>query len=340
MIRKIIYILIFGLTVYFVIRNFNELVIILDTLRRAIPHWLVLALLTQLLWIVTIAGNLQSTYRLTGMHESLARMVLLTAAGNFINVIAPSYGAGATAVFIADGHRRGKPAGKVTTAAFLYLVYDYLGFMLVLTVGLILLQQHHLLSTALIGAAIFACTIGFALIIGTIIGVFFSDRLDNVVVWLVRGANRLMQPIIKRPLIDLNNARKFGLDLSSGLQQIRRSPGNLLQPIGWALARKATMMIMLYLISLAYGAPFDLTTVIVSFTVSYLFTIASVTPSGVGFVEGAMSLIQVSMGVNPATSVAIAVTYRGLTFWLVLFYGFFAIRVVDYKPGEKETTPA
>ncbi len=340
MIRKIIYIIIFGLTIFFVIRNHDELVIIINTLGRASPGWLLAAAGAQLLWIVTIAGNLQSTYRLTGMHENLKRMVVLTAAGNFINVIAPSYGAGAMAVFIADGTQRGKPAGKITTASFLYLVYDYLGLMIVFSIGAILLEQRGLLSTAIIGAAIFACSIGAALIIITVVGIFSSDRLDRLVVWFVRGLNRLAKPVIRRQLIDPDDARSFGTDLGGGLKEIRRSPGNLLQPIGWALGRKAMMMVILYMVSRAYSSPFDLSTVIVSFTVSYLFTIASVTPSGVGFVEGAMSLIQVSMGVDPATSVAIAVAYRGLTFWLILFYGFFAIRAIDYQQETKGTASA
>jgi uncharacterized membrane protein YbhN (UPF0104 family) len=177
-----------------------------------------------------------------------------------------------------------------------------------------------------------------ALIVATGIGIFSSDRLDRLVVGFVAIINRLTKPIIRKQLINPDDARSYGMDLASGLREIRRSPGNLLQPIGWALGRKAMMMVILYLVSLAYASPFDLSKVVVSFTVSYLFTIASVTPSGVGFVEGAMSLIQVSMGIDPATSVAIAVAYRGLTFWLILFYGFFAIRAVDYQSNGSHPT--
>lgn len=337
MIRKIIYAIIIILTIFFIVRNYDELVIILNTLGRAKTRWLLVAVLAQLIWIVAIAGNLRSAYSLTGMRETLRHMFVLTAAANFINVVAPSYGAGAMAVFIADGQQRDKPAGKVTTASFLYLVYDYLGLMIVLSIGLILLERRSLVSATIIGAAIFACSIGLGVIVMAIIGIFFSDRLDRAVVWAVRGLNKLLQPLRKRPLIDLDTARKFGNDLAGGLKEIRRSPGNLLQPLGWALGRKTMMMVILFLISQAYGNPFDLATVIVSFSVSYLFTIASVTPSGVGFVEGAMSLIQISMGVNPATSVAIAIAYRGLTFWLILLYGFFAIRAIDYRLEAKKT---
>jgi len=44
-----------------------------------------------------------------------------------------------------------------------------------------------------------------------------------------------------------------------------------------------------------------------------------------------MGLIQVRMGIDPATSAAIAIAYRGVTFWLTLLYGFFAIRMIEYR---------
>lgn len=76
-----------------------------------------------------------------GIHEKLSHLVPLTTAANFINVIIPSYGAGALAVLIADGSQREKPVGKVSAAAFVYLVYDYLGFLVVLSLGFNILSR-------------------------------------------------------------------------------------------------------------------------------------------------------------------------------------------------------
>ena len=333
MLRRILYAVILGLTLYFVIRNFDELKLIIETMSRADGRWLLLATVVQFVWLVAIAANLQACYRLMGIDERLSRMVPLTAAGNFINVIAPSYGAGAMAVFIADGQRRGKPAGKVSTASFLYLVYDYAGFMIVLALGFTVLIQRGLMTPVLIGAAVFAVTIAVSVIGLTTIGVLSANRMSLVLVWLTDLGNRIIHPILKRNVLDRSKSEAFGHEVAEGLQEIRRSPRSLFIPALYALLRKAIMMLILFLVSVAFHTPFDPGTLIASFCVSYLFTIASVTPSGVGFVEGAMGLAQTAMGINPATSVGIALTYRGLTFWLVLLYGFFAIRFVGYKPG-------
>jgi len=163
--------------------------------------------------------------------------------------------------------------------------------------------------------------------------VLSAHRMSRVLVWVTDLGNRILHPILKRDLLDRSKSEAFGLEVAEGLQEIRRSPRSLIIPAIYALLRKAIMVLILFLVSVAFHTPFDPGTLIASFCVSYLFTIASVTPSGVGFVEGAMGLAQTAMGINPATSVGIALTYRGLTFWLVLLYGFFAIRFVGYKPG-------
>lgn len=333
MIRRLLYAIIFGLTVYFVVRHFDELKLIIETMSRADGRWLLVAIIVQFVWLVAVAANLQACYRLMGIDEALSRMVPLTAAGNFINVIAPSYGAGAMAVFIADGQRRGKPAGKVSTASFLYLVYDYAGFMIVLALGFIVLFDRGLMTPVLIGAALFAITIAVSVILLTTIGVLSAHRMARVLVWLTDLGNRILRPILKRDLLDRSKSERFGLEIAEGLHEIRRSPKSLIIPGIYALTRKAVMASVLFIVSVAFHTTFDLGTLIASFCVSYLFTIASITPSGVGFVEGAMALTQTAMGINPATSAAIALTYRGLTFWLVLLYGFFAIRIVGYKPN-------
>lgn len=340
MLRKLFYSAIFLLTIFFMARNFEELKLILITFTQSDSRWLFIAMLAHILWLVTIAGNFWACYHLMGIHEKLRHLVPLTTAANFINVIAPSYGAGALAVLITDGSRRGKPVGKVSTAAFVYLVYDYLGFLVVLSLGFSILSRRGLLDALLIGAAVFAVSIAVGLIILTAIGVHSADQLESAILWLVDLANRLLQPLFKRAVINRAKAQNFALDIADGLLQIRHSPRKLILPGVLALTRKSMMVIILFSVSLAFHNPFGIETLLASFSVSYLFTIASITPSGVGFVEGAMALTQNAMGVNPLTSTAIALTYRGITFWLTLAYGFIAIRMIGFHAGKSSTNGA
>ncbi|MCK4962922.1 MAG: flippase-like domain-containing protein, partial [Anaerolineales bacterium] len=281
-----------------------------------------------------------STYRLVGVKERLSHLLPLTAAANFINVVAPSYGLGALAVLITDGRRRGKPAAKVSTAVILFLVYDYLGFMVVLALGLTVMAKHDVLDTVLIAASAFAISIAVMLITLTLLGIQSAQRLGQAVLSLTNLTNRFLHPFIHRELISPSRSQGFANNFSEGLQHIRSSPSGLILPAILALTQKALMITILYLVSVAFHYPLNLDTLIASFSTSYLFTIASVTPSGVGFVEGAMTLYLQALQVPLATSAVISIAYRSITFWLILVYGIVAIRWVGYRPAKLDHADA
>jgi uncharacterized protein (TIRG00374 family) len=87
---------------------------------------------------------------------------------------------------------------------------------------------------------------------------------------------------------------------------------------------------------LAFGQGFSVPALIAGFSMGYLFLIVSPTPSGVGFVEGAMTLTLNSMDVPLAPAAIIALAYRGITFWLPLAYGAFAFRWVGQRASASD----
>ena len=334
--RKAFYTIVVTLAVYYIFTHRVELRSVLDVFMQADWRWILAAIGGHILWLVVIGATFQATYRLVGIREKLSRLVPLTTAANLINVIAPSYGAGAMAVLIADGRQREKPAAKVSTAAILYLVYDYLGFMIILPFGLVVMFRNGVLDTVLIAATIFSATIGITLIILAVLGIQSNKKLGKAIIWLIKTVNKVLRPVLRRELIEDSDAESFTHDVTEGLQHIRHSPGNLLAPALLALARKDSMMLILWIASIAFKHPFTIEILLAGFTTSYLFTIASITPSGVGFVEGAMTVYISKMNVPLATAAVISLGYRGITLWLTLAYGLIAIRWVGYKPRKEE----
>lgn len=331
--RKIIYASIIALTIYYVATHTDELGQIIDVIKQGDSRWFLAAVLVQILWLIVIAAALQACYRLMGLRESVLHLIPLTMAANFVTIIAPSYGVGALAVLIADGRRRGKPAGKVSTAIFLYLVYDYLGFMIVLVLGWLVLIRHGIVDTVLIGASVLAAGIAVSLVVLTLLGIQSAERFGRAVLGMVDLGNRWLHLLFRRDLINRSKAEGFSQEIAEGLKHIRRSPGGLIRPGILAIVRKLVMMTILFMISMAFHRPFDVETLIASFSVGYLFNVVSITPAGVGFVEGALTLTQTALGVPLETSAAIALAYRGITFWLVVIYGPFALRLIGYLPG-------
>lgn len=342
--RKWFYTIVLLFAAYFVYTHMEELRLILDILGQGDWNWMATAVVVQILWISAIALGFYVTYLLVGIRERFLRMIPLTVAANFVNVVAPSYGLGVLAVLITDGQQRDLPAAKVSTAAVLYLVYDYIASGCVVVAGLYWLSRREVLDTVLIAASAFVLTITVALVTLTFLGLRSPRRLARTILWLAQGANRLLRPILKRNIIPTEQAQGMVADISDGLRTVRRSPSMVVLPLLVTLTQKLLMMTILFLVSVAFHRPFYFDTLIAGFTTSYLFTIFSVTPSGVGFVEGALTLYLRALGVPLATSAVISLAYRGIIFWLTLSYGLVAVRWIGYsktppEPGSDEPHP-
>jgi len=345
MIRRVIYAAILVLTGIYVFNHLEELKLIVSTFRQGEYLWMIAAVGAHILWLVAIAASLQSTYRLSGIRENLRHLIPLTTAGNFINVVAPSYGVGAMAVFMADGSKRGKAAGKVSTGSILYLVYDYIGFMLILPGGLIILSMRGALTPIITASALIAAGIAMFVFTATYLGLKNTNQLKSVLQSLTGSINRALYFLLKRELIPAVKVDLFIKDVVSGLQGMRGSVGTLILPAVFALSRKASAMLILYFSAMAFQVRLDGGALFASFTIAYLFNIVSITPSGIGFVEGALTLILNALGIPLAEAAAITMTYRGITFWLTLIYGIGAIRIIGYpltpyRPAKADPLPA
>jgi uncharacterized membrane protein YbhN (UPF0104 family) len=104
-------------------------------------RFLVVALFFECLWLYNVAITYGVLYRLVGLREDKKRLLLVSAAANFINVVAPSAGIGGMAVFLDDAKRRNHSSGRVTVVGALFVLFDYIAFLCVLALGWIVLIQ-------------------------------------------------------------------------------------------------------------------------------------------------------------------------------------------------------
>ncbi len=163
--RKIIVTLILFLAIVFVILSFSELQNIATTLQHSNYRFLIAALVIEVLWLFNSATDYSSLYRVVGLKEKNYHLVLVATAANFVNVIAPSVGIGGMAVFLDDARRRNHSIGKVTVVGVLYILCDYMAFLLVLALGFVVLIRRNNLNVGEITAAV--------ILLGIAIGVAF-----------------------------------------------------------------------------------------------------------------------------------------------------------------------
>ena len=141
--RNFIFILVLFLGASFVYLSFGELQTIMKTLEQGIIWFVLLAILIQFGWFIVSGLTYHSLYQALGLTTTVARLSLMAVAANFVNIVAPSAGMGGMAIFISDATRKGQSPGKVTVVSVLFVFLDYIAFLVVLALGLIILFRRN-----------------------------------------------------------------------------------------------------------------------------------------------------------------------------------------------------
>lgn len=319
-------ILIMFLGVALVILSFSELKTIVETLQKANLWFLLLALLLQISWFVVSGSTFSSIYHLLELKESLQELTLLVIAANFVNVVAPSAGMGGVVVFINHAKRREYSTSKVTVANALYLLFDYVAFLGILTLGLVVLVRRNDLDISEIIASIIMFAIAIGLAFFLYLGARSANKLGKALAWTARLINRVARPFIHREYLDEARAYTFAHEMAESLSGLPKRWQSLIHPLLWSIANKTLMTAILVVSFLSFDVPFSAGTIIGGFSISYLFLVVSPTPSGIGVVESIMALALNSLNVAWSQAVIITLTYRAITFWVPLGVGALAFR--------------
>jgi uncharacterized protein (TIRG00374 family) len=328
--RNLIFAILLLFALVFVFFNMAEVKDIVQTLQNSDWRYILLALGLQAIWIFNLAATFQAIYRSLGLDETIERLYLMVAAANFVNVVAPSVGVGGLALFISEARRRGYSSARVTIAGGLAVFFDYLGFLSVLALGLIVLIRRNNLTPVELAAS------GVLVIIAVVFGILIylgmhSERaMGRTLAWMARQLNRFLMLFIQRQYLSEKHAFEFAREASTGLRELRQRPKSLLLPAVLSLSNKVLLIGILFLVFMAFDVPFSAGTLIAGFSIGYLFIIVSPTPAGIGVVEGALTLGLRSLNVPLGAATVIALTYRGITFWAPLLFGMFAFRWLSH----------
>lgn len=327
--RKFIFIVVLFLGAALIYISLSEIESVVETLQKGNFWFILLAVLIQLGWFIVTGLSYQSLYALLGIQESVYKLVLLSASATFVNTVAPSVGVGGMALFISAATRDGHSPGKVTIAGMLCLFLDYVAFLCVLTLGLIVLfRRNDLGPSELVASAVIfsiAAGLGFLLYLGS----RSAHALGHALAWMARAVNRVMNPFIHRKYLSEDRAHEFAHEMAQDLKSLPERPQSLLLPFFYSLLGKTLLMCILLSTFLAFQVPFSAGTIIGGFAITYLFLIVSPTPAGIGIVEGIMPLALSSLRVPWSQAVIITLAYRGITFWVPLGIGAMALRMLE-----------
>jgi len=316
------------LGVVFIASHFAEVEKIAVILQRGDWRFLLLAVILLLIWLINMAGSFKSIFTVLGLDESFLRLLVLVTAANFINVVAPSGGIGGITIFIAEARQKGKTGARALVAGALFVIFDYFGFFLFLGLGLIVLFRRNILGGTEITASVILFLLWLGMSVLVYLGFKSEQALSDVLAWVARTGNRVLKPFRRVKKFNEQGARSIAHDAVEGLNEIRKRPLELIYPFLLALSNKTILLLIFFALFKAYQVPASIGTLIAGTSLAYLFQIVSPTPSGIGIVEGILTLAFRSMYIPVSEALVITLAYRGVTFWLPLFLGTIAFHWV------------
>jgi len=328
--KKFIIALVFLLAIVFLFSRFTEVTEMVDILQRAQPEYLMLALLGEMLWLLNVGLAYRVNYRLLDVHEPLGHMVSIsTAANSFVGIIAPSGGMSALAVFLSDAKRKGHSSARITVACLLYLLFDYIGLLGAVVLGLLVLIRRNKLGWAELTAASILALVALVVLSVLYVGLKWPERLGNALAWMAKKTNWLARKLKRKKPLEVEEAYNFAEDINTGVAVLRANPRRLILPVILGVTNKGILITILWMLFLAFGVPISGGTVVGGFALGYLFTIVSLTPSGIGMMEGVMTLTLRSLGVGLEEAAILTLGFRAITFWLPFFIGMGTFRFLS-----------
>ena len=332
--KKLLIVVVLFLGIAVVAISFSELETIMKTLQKAHLGYFILAILIQFIWFITTGRMYKSIYHLLGLEEGVLTLSRIAAAATFINIVAPTAGAGGIALFAAEARRRGHPSGIVTVAASLFLLLDQAAFLVILSLGLIVLVRRQNLGAGELSASLILLGIVVTYASILYLGYRSEEKMGNLLAKIARGINRIVRFFRKQDYLSEARAHEFAHEVSEGFSGLTEQPSSLVRPVLWGILDKVLLMCVLVCAFLSFEVPFSAGTIIAGFSITYLFLIVSPTPSGIGIVEGLMPIALTTLHVDWSQAVVITLTYRTVTFWAPFGIGALAFRSL-HTSGEE-----
>lgn len=335
MIRRLAYWFLMAAFIALVATRFNEFSDFSHILERGQYQWVLVAVVLQVFHYLVSSASYQSSFTIVGVHTRLRDLFPLLFGSIFVNVVAPAGGASGAALFVDHAARSGQSPARTAAGVFVQLITSMIAVAVVITAGLAYLGfQDRLETYDLVAALFFVLSTGFlaGLLLLTIkrplmlrFVLFKIQKFINAVSRRIKHVTLVSDEKIEQHLGDFTNAGAA----------ITASPARLAMTIGTLLFAHLINLAVLYSLFLAFRESISVGSLLAGYSVGILFLIVSLTPQGIGVVEGIMPVVFKSLGVPTGVATLTVLAFRGLSLWLPLIFGFFLLRwIKTFRPKE------
>ncbi len=317
------------LIVFFVILaiKFSDLEKFYKTLQQGIWYYIFALFTFETLYLVDQAEIFTGLFKIYNVNITIRKILKVFLAANFTNLALPSAGIAGLTVFSQAGPKLFNiKRSKAMVINLLYYFLNYGSFIVLMILGIILLftmnklQTYHYISASLMFILVLTGSSIFW------VGYKNKNHLKNLLEGVAKFINFFSQRLSKKDLIKKDNINNLQTEIFYTTSVYKRNKHKFLEPLAFALLGHFIQIFVLYISFLAFGYNPEFYIVIIGYIFSVVFIMVSPTPSGIGIVEPVMAVTMASLGAPIEIATIATLTFRGITFWLPFFIGFYATR--------------
>lgn len=288
--------------------------------------------------IVLHAYAYTRSFRVIGSHVPLRATVPAWFKMIFMNTVLPSGGTSGMAAVVDSARKHGVAVGSATSATLFTQTCYYSSMFLIIVAGFAVMANAGTLTTrdVLVGSVMGVAALAFVALLA--LGHFKPGLLQRCLRWVERLVVRLCKRIglkkTPKPWAD-NLVHSF----SSAATELSRHPRRALAVFGVMFV--AMMFDLLAFVASGYA--FGITRIdalFAGYVCALVFNSFTVTPGGVGVVEGLSSAILAGYGYPGTLSISAVLTYRALMYWIPFVVGGVMMRVTKAFTSTDAARPA
>lgn len=333
--------LLFGVLVvaflWVVLTHLSEIEKLANTLAQGQWQWVWGAAGLQIVHYSVQTFIYQAAFYTVDIERRWIDLLPLTFASLFVNSTAPTGGTAGYALFLDDARRQGYSVARATAATILVIVADYGIFVILLTIGLLLviLRNEFTFLEGASSLAMYSLVGGLLAVL--LLGAWRPLFLRRLLEWIQRTGNQIGSWVKRPSFFPHDWAEKNANDFTAAAEAIATHPERLGRTLFYALISHTINISSLACLFIAFHQTIHLDVLFIAYTMTLLFWIASPTPNGIGIVETLLPIIYASLNVPAEKATIINLGFRGITFWIPLLVGFFLLRRLKMFGGSERS---
>lgn len=290
---------------------------IYETLRniRYVNYWALLLIIPlQLLNYDAYARMYRTMLKRLGTKVRYSSMYRVALELNFVNHVFPSGGISGFSYFSLRMKDYGVRSSTATVVQLLRFFMGYLGFLVLLAIGIVALAIGGRASNVVIMVATFLATI---IVVGTVVLAYIvgdNGRINGASSFLARLINRLIAVVRrgKPETISLVKLRSAMDEMHHSYATIKQNLGIVKKGVWYGFLTGLTEVLTIYVVYIAFGEWVNIGAVIMAYAIANFAGLVSVMPGGVGIYEALMTATLAVAGVPAGLSIPVTVMYRVL----------------------------